>query len=384
LSFLLFFAASIELNAQGSYSVGHTSRSFFDDSRGRNVPTEIYYPAPYSGADVPLEGSAHPLLVFGHGFLMEWQAYQNLWEHFVPQGYIMAFPRTETGTSPDHGVFAEDLRFVSDRLYELADSTGTTFFGKLSSKWALIGHSMGGGAAFLAASGDSTVSSLIAFAPAETTPSAIDSSASLQAPLLVFSGEQDGVTPPPDHHLPLYDSSASDCKFFISILGGAHCYFAEPNTYCDLGEANASTGISVTRSEQQQIAYHFADPWMAAVLQGDPSAFSTFEDRTMNDGSIAYYRTCSMDPTSLQATASEGLSVRVHPNPVRDRVHLILPEGQRIERVRLYSIRGATTPLKGRVVNDKTFDLEGLRKGVYFLKVRSQGGEQGAVRFLKR
>lgn len=379
---LLSQVVCTSMDAQTHHGVGHVSKAFYDSTRGREIPTEVYYPASTDGDQAPIEGWGHPVIVFGHGFLMEWEAYKNLWEHYVPQGYIMAFPRTETGMSPDHGSFAQDLISVADKLKELNEENGSRFHQRLSHRWALMGHSMGGGAAFLAAASDTSVSSLIAFAPAETDPSAIDTASSIEIPTIVFSGDKDGVTPPPDHHIPMYEASTSSCKFFISILGGAHCYFAEPNDYCDLGEASASSGISISRSEQQELTYRFSDPWMASVLQGDSSAFSDLEGRLSSTSSIGYRRDCQEDPTSLNGPEEErDPKLQIQPNPAQERLNLLLDNNWKIKKLRIHTLQGKLASFEQ--INPQTLDISELDPGVHFLRVQFENGNLKILRFIK-
>lgn len=82
------------------FNIGHTTVGFFDSSRNRSIETEVYYPADTPGENVPLALGNYPVIVFGHGFLMSWEAYQNFWTELVPSGYVICFPTTETGFSP--------------------------------------------------------------------------------------------------------------------------------------------------------------------------------------------------------------------------------------------------------------------------------------------
>ena len=75
----------------------------------------------------------------------------------------------------------------------------------------------------LAAANNANISGIVGLAPAETNPSAIGVCANISVPALIFSGSSDGVTPPAEHHLPIYQGIASSCKSFVSITGGAHC-----------------------------------------------------------------------------------------------------------------------------------------------------------------
>ena len=114
---LLFLQFSSLIHAQ--YFIGNYSEEFFDPSRSnRTIPVEIYYPSISEGANTQVELGQFPIIIFGHGFLMSFSAYQNLWEEFVPRGYIIAFPRTEEGLINDHQEFGWDLQFLVTRIQE--------------------------------------------------------------------------------------------------------------------------------------------------------------------------------------------------------------------------------------------------------------------------
>jgi len=189
------------------------------------VPTEIYYPSNSEGNNTQVAFGQFPIIIFGHGFLMSFSAYQNLWEEFVPRGYIIAFPRTEEGLINDHQEFGWDLQFLVTRMQEEGIDNNSPIFGAVGSNTALMGHSMGGGAAFLAAESLSQsinpqLKTIIGLAPAESSSngvSSISSALNVSTPALILSGSQDGVTPPEDHHLPMFNNLSSGYKTFISI-----------------------------------------------------------------------------------------------------------------------------------------------------------------------
>lgn len=307
--------------------IGHTTITFNDPNRsggfgsgggpGRQIQTEIYYPAVTAGIDVPVAQGEFPIISFGHGFAMAWSAYENIWEELVPLGYIIALPRTEGGLfpAPSHQDFGLDLSLVLDRLLDLNNDANTLFHNKLNGKSALMGHSMGGGSSFLAADVNANVTTLIGLAPAETNPSAIDVAPNITVPTLVLSGQQDGVTPPNEHHIPMYDASAAPCKYFLSILGGAHCYFANSNFNCDFGESTASSGISITRAEQQQTMYDAITPWLDFYLKGDCQAKSVFDNFVDNDARITPTFECNYElpaPPTISVVGSDLVSSPAH------------------------------------------------------------------------
>lgn len=283
---LLVFIFALNVGAQ--YQVGHTTITFNDPARtggfgsgggsGRQIQTEIYYPASTAGDNVAVASGQFPVITFGHGFAMSWDAYTNIWQHYAARGYVLAFPRTEGGLipGPSHGDFGTDLKQVSDKMLGLNANAGSIFNGKILQKAAIMGHSMGGGASFLAAANNTNIETVIGLAPAETNPSAITAASNVSVPALVFSGSADGVTPPADHHIPIYQGFTSTCKSFVSITGGAHCYYANSNFNCDFGESTSSPNISITRAEQQTAVYSVLDPWLDFKLKGVCQSYAAF------------------------------------------------------------------------------------------------------------
>ncbi len=262
-----------------TYDVGHFQHTFTDPDRdNRPILTEVYYPVPAGSDDENIAEGSFPLLVFGHGFVMVWSAYENLWTHFVPQGYVMAFPRTEGGFSPDHLAFGLDIAFLTTAVQEMGNDPTSVLYQGLNNKSAVMGHSMGGGASVLAAAQNNNINALLALAPAETSTSAIGAAENVHIPSLIFAGSSDDVTPENGHQIPIYNALASESKSYISISGGGHCYFANFNFNCNLGELGSSGNITITREQQQQTVNDLATPWLNYFLKDDCEAWPLFQD----------------------------------------------------------------------------------------------------------
>ena len=182
-----------------SYEIGHTSSIFNDSTRNRDISTEIFYPAEVAGQDVVITGGPYPVLIFGHGFVMTFESYDNFWNELVPQGYIMVFPGTEEGFTPDHGAFGLDLLFLEEAISHENTNNSSILFGAVENKSAVLGHSMGGGSSFLAAENNSNITTMINFAAAETPPSCISAATNVTIPALVFAGSEDCVASPIDN-----------------------------------------------------------------------------------------------------------------------------------------------------------------------------------------
>jgi predicted dienelactone hydrolase len=310
------FICSFFLNLVGfsqNHPIGHTTIDFQDPERGnRQIETEIYYPATAAGNDTPALNGDFPVIVFGHGFVMAWSAYENLWAEFVPRGYIMAFPRTEGNAfSTDHQEFGWDLEFLVTAMQQEGNDQNSILYDVVAPETALMGHSMGGGAAFLAAdslcnNGNQNLKTLIGLAPAESNSNGVSSIASateVTVPSFILSGVQDGVTPPVDHHIPMYDNLASDCKTILHITGGAHCYFANSNFNCDFGEGTSSTGISITRQEQHDITFDFVNLWLDYTLKANCNDFAIFNDSLNTTPRATYDQVCS-GPITFESTTT--------------------------------------------------------------------------------
>lgn len=369
---LAFIFLSFTTLAQ--YPIGSTTITFNDASRtggygsgggsGRQIQSEVYYPATAAGVDATVATGVFPVITFGHGFAMSWDAYQNIWEHYVPLGYIVVFPRTEGSLfpAPSHGDFGLDLKLVDEKMQLLNSNTASLFYQKISSNSAIMGHSMGGGATMLAGAGNTSVETIIGLAPAETTPSAISASSNVTVPAIIFSGSQDGVTPPNDNHLPIYNGLASSCKSFVSIIGGGHCYFANSNFNCDFGEATSSTGITITRTDQQTRTYSVLDPWFDFILKGNSTAYSSY-----------LIALDAMPGDLISETTCQGLSIkeneiayRFYPNPVNEQMVIENLNGNELT-IEVMNLLGEQI-LRTKTTNSLV-DLSSLKTGFYTLRI---------------
>ena len=368
---LVILGSCLTIQAQ---QVGTTTITFNDPARtggfgsgggaGRQIQTEIYYPASTAGVDVAVAMGEYPIVVFGHGFVMAWDAYENIWTDLVANGYIVAFPRTEGGFSPSHEDFGKDLALVVDELLLLNNDAGSLFNNKLSGKAGICGHSMGGGATFIAANETSNIQTIIGLAPAETTPSAVTAAGTIILPALVLSGSADGVTPEADHHLPIFNALGSTCKYYVSITGGAHCYFANANFNCDTGESFSAGGITVTRTEQQETSSDYMIPWLNIYLKDACDDKLIIDDLEANDNRTVVNAQCVFDceePTTglMDLNTSE---LNIYPNPV---VNKLTIEG--INATSEVILTNSLGVQMFKSVGVSTIDVSNLPSGVYLL-----------------
>lgn len=314
--FLFVIIFSVRSGAQ-NHQVGLLDRTFVDSSRSnRPIPCKIYYPSATSGNNTPVAAGQFPVLVFGHGFVMPWSAYDIYWLSLVPQGYIVVFPTTESSLSPNHLNFGKDLAYLCRAMREEGNKASSPFHRAVDSTCAVMGHSMGGGCAYLAMQTDPSITALVSFAAAVTNPSSVRAASAISKPALVFSGANDCVTPPAVHQIPMYDSLASLCKSFISITGGDHCQFASYNFNCSLGQSTCSPKAAIDAARQQGLVFGYLLPWLNFYLKGDCSSGDQFQDLITGGNGITARQNCTLECVASTVSDKDAdADLIIYPNP---------------------------------------------------------------------
>lgn len=214
----------------------------------------------------PLVGRDYPAVAFGHGYLQRPERYARLLETVAAQGFVVVAPASESSFWPNHGRLAEDLRHSLTWLVDQGHTSGSALAGKVADRsLALAGHSMGGGAAVLAAERDPRVRAVATLAAAETVPATSRAAAGLDVPSLWVAGSADGVIPL-DTTRAL--RAASRAPTLLAVIdGGWHCGFADSSAYWGFG---CDTG-ALARTEQQARTADLLVRWLAAALLGEPT-----------------------------------------------------------------------------------------------------------------
>jgi dienelactone hydrolase len=215
----------------------------------------------------PATASAIPALAFGHGYLADVAWYESTLVHLASWGVGVIAPRSAGGPFPDHAAFADDLLSALDWVVAEADG-GTAWPGGPVDAGALglSGHSMGGGAAVLAAARAPDIRAIATLAAAETNPSAIAAIGKVTAPALFISAGDDAITPIDEHQRPLFEAKAHGRAQLRTIVGASHCGFLDRETIvldliCD--EA------SIDPEEQRRVTREVLTAWLRHELAGD-------------------------------------------------------------------------------------------------------------------
>lgn len=268
LSFLLWCTVFGISHVSAAYVEGRMRVTFRDAARGKDIPVTIVYPAEMPGGlNAPLVGTSNGttpdfgVVVIAHGFQLPVSAYTSLASSVAqsPMHFISVLPETASELFPDHAEFGKDIVACVASMQAEAKRQGSFWYGHVRNENVLIGHSMGGGASFLAAKTLCeqkvlNLAALIGLAPAETNPSSTAAAASVTCPALILAGGADCITPLSAIQ-PMYNALASSCKTLGVIPGGSHCQFADENTLCQFGEFTCPPTIS--RAAQTVITFTY-------------------------------------------------------------------------------------------------------------------------------
>ncbi|MEY2719864.1 MAG: hypothetical protein RLZZ273_1230 [Bacteroidota bacterium] len=288
------------------YFEGKMRLTIRDSARNKDIPITIIYPADSSSGDNrPLVGTGTKsiptfrVFIMGHGYQMPVTAYKSLATNICQNvgSYIVVLPETGSGLFPNHGDFALDMVAAGAYMQREHIRQGSLWNGHVADNTVMAGHSMGGGAAFLAAKEviqkrSFNLNAVIGLAPAETNPSSSAAAAFVTCPTLILAGGVDCVTPLAGTVQPIYNNVASLCKTLATIPGASHCQFADANSACNLGELNCKATISrdaqFARSWQYiNLLLRRSDGFASQI--GDTEIQTTF--RSVEARDIAFSRT---------------------------------------------------------------------------------------------
>lgn len=391
LLFLCFLLVANCLSAQ--FSVGHTTITFNDSARAnRPILTEIYYPAEMVGDNVPLAMGQFPVIQFGHGFVMAWSAYQRLWETLAAQGFIVCFPRTEGSFSPSHTDFAKDLAYLCSAMEGENVGSGSLFFGHVQPRYAIMGHSMGGGCTILAAQYNPDLIKCVAtFAPANTNPSAIAVAPAVQVPSLTFAGSYDCIAPPAQHALPIFEAlDSTACKIYVNIEGGSHCQFADANTNCSLGETlTGCANPPISSMVQQDLVYSLLLLWLKVYLKEESNFEAPLQAVLAAGNGFSTINNCA-STTDSKELLSNNFDFKISGNPVfNQEIYVQIPETNKDELINflIYDVSGQLMMnLSNQVIasgKKLEISLRDLPAGMYYLLAIGKNGISGAKKFVK-
>jgi dienelactone hydrolase len=216
---------------------------------GGDFAALLFVPLPIAGA-ATMEAS--PVVAFGHGYLTPVDRYASSLRHLASWGLTVIAPRSAGGLLPDHAGLAADLSTAGAWVVTAADADDWPGLPVDAHAFATSGHSMGGGAAVLAAAADPRVVTVATLAAADTRPSAIEAAGRLKVPALFVAGSDDSITPPDQHQRPMFEATVGVPAEARVIDGGSHCGFLDdpilPGIICDSGRLDPDEQSALSRT----------------------------------------------------------------------------------------------------------------------------------------
>ena len=210
---------------------------------------------------------ASPIFAFGHGYLAPVDIYQSTLEHLASWGITVVAPRSGRSLTPSHASFGADLVAALDHVRVLSSGDDWTGLPVDGNARGVGGHSMGGGAAVLAARLDPGIRTVATLSAADTRPSAVVASESVEAPMLLVAGSEDRITPIDQHQRPIFEAAAGPAQLRI-IEGGGHCGYLDQADLIGLVCGRASLAAEEQRAEGRAAL----SAWLRAQLMGDAEA----------------------------------------------------------------------------------------------------------------
>lgn len=230
----------------------------------------LYVPLPREPGANALAANS-PGVAFGHGYQARVDYYESTLAHLASWGIIVIAPRSAGELFPDHAAFADDLLSALDWVVaEAVPGSRDWPGGPVDPKaLGLSGHSMGGGAALLAAARDPAIRAVATLAAAESDPSAIETAADIWAPVLFLAAGDDAITPVAEHQRPMFEAKSSGPAELRTIVGASHCGFLDLETpllslVCD--------DAAIGPDEQRRLTRAVLTAWLRYELAGDASA----------------------------------------------------------------------------------------------------------------
>lgn len=281
LAFLASATSGQDLAEPGPYQAGYQEVSIARPG-GSTFTARLFYPATAAGEGNPIDvsGGPYPAISFGHGFFQAVSNYQSTLRHLATHGYLVIATNSQGGLFPNHAAFAEDMLLCLAWL-EQQNATPESLVYQLvaTNAFGLSGHSMGGGAAILAAD-DSRVCVVVPLAAANTNPSAVAASANVRVPLRHIVGSADSIVSAASTRL-MYDNTPNP-RQFVNIQGGFHCGFIDAQGFgCDSG--------SMSRSDQLAFTRRLLTEFFDLYLKADQSqAEAVWRSETHTDPRLAY------------------------------------------------------------------------------------------------
>lgn len=139
----------------------------------------------------PVAGRGLPIIVLSHGWLQPAARYADTMRYLASWGLVVLAPDTHRGPVPSHAAMASDLATARQLVAAGKLSNGQVRVD--ADRFGVLGHSIGGGAAVLAAAADPAIGAVVTVTAAATRPSAVEAATRVHVPGLHLVGADDDM-----------------------------------------------------------------------------------------------------------------------------------------------------------------------------------------------
>jgi dienelactone hydrolase len=360
--------------------IGTTTVTVVDAARAnRNIPCDVYYPSASNGLNVAISAGNFGVVVIGHGFFMGTDAYKYLGDSLSNAGYIVAVVNTETGLNKSISTFGNDLAAVADYFVAQNSITTSFFANHVKNKVIVLGHSMGGLAAFSCANASNNIIATVNLSAADSGGVAAAICSAIAKSNFSITGTIDCVAPPATNAKLMYDALKSNCKYYMNITGATHCGMADQNAICSFGEACIIGQSYISKPQQHRLILQPLYLYLDYHLNGNNAAFTAFENYISSADSFSFEKICGSLPIVQHLQSNQTY---FYPNPA---TNLISFTNQFVvSNLKIINKFGQIVLEKIMLPNDNTVSITSLPAGIYFVNMQLQSGKHIIQKLEKR
>jgi beta-glucanase (GH16 family) len=170
----------------------------------------------------------------------------------------------------------------------------------------------------------------------------------------------------------------TNSQYKAGVSNNFHIYAMEWNEQSITFSVDGVNHLIYNPTIKNQYTWPFdAEQYILLNVAMLPDAAAAFTQSTMEIDYVRVYQQTTLDiknvPTKVK-NATNAIDLAIYPNPIKDKLNVIINENQIGNRATVYSLLGQE--LNSYVLNNKKtiVDVSAYKKGIYFLKVETSSG----------